>query len=534
MARLLRMTILMGCLLAARDVLAATYYVDYASGSDSNNGTSKTTPWQHAPGMQTCVATCGSAKINAGDSVILKGGVTWPNSSFRWVLPSGSSGNPTYIGVDKTWYAGSSWARPILNPGGQVIANNYNELIYINANTTFDNFEVTGYYWTSASFAGNPFGNGVMIYMGQNNGQTVENLYIHGWTHAGTSTSTNNGVICIFATGGGYNSVAHDNVIVGTDVPGDHSVNVFFNGPATAYNNYIKQVSSAFIVSYGTSYHDNHIEDIGPAYCNVPTAGYCTHENGFEDNGDLDLYFYNNTVTNVTGGLALWIAPNPGHTAYVWNNVVYSIHDNQVIDLAQPVYNATYCSTGESGQGYCNNLGTFVMYNNTVECGDDTTRYDFCGSNWGSTANNAGLVFKNNHFIDNTSASGCASGAVNCTFAASNIVESLSQANAQGYSSGQIFAFIPTSSSGTGSDLLVTGKGENLSTVATGSLASLMNDTAYGIGYNAVFHTVVVPARATNPRPQGTGTSWDSGAYYMSGGAVAPPQGLATTITTVN
>jgi len=88
-------------------------------GNDSNNGTSKTSPWQNAPGMQTCAKLCNSTTINPGDSIILRGGVTWPNASFMWNLPGGATGNPVYVGVDQTWYAGSSWVRPVLAQVGQ-------------------------------------------------------------------------------------------------------------------------------------------------------------------------------------------------------------------------------------------------------------------------------------------------------------------------------------------------------------------------------------------------------------------------------
>ena len=220
--------------------------------------------------MQTCTKTCSSTTIKAGDSIILKGGVTWPNSSFMWNLPTGSTGSPVYVGVDETWYSGSSWTRPILTAGGIVIPNNYNTMFNVPANVTVDNFEITGFYWTTASCTGAPYGDCGVFNAGQRNGQIWKNLYIHGWTHVGTNAATSNGVVNIFSGGGGGDSIAHDNVIVGTDVPGDHSVNAFFNVPAVAYNNYIKQVSSAFIVSYPSSVHDNHIEDIGPAYCNMP------------------------------------------------------------------------------------------------------------------------------------------------------------------------------------------------------------------------------------------------------------------------
>ena len=321
MARLARTTMLLFCTFLAGSAFAATYYVDYSSGSDSNNGTSKTSPWKNAPGMHSCAGVCASTTINPGDSIILKGGVTWPNASFMWNLPGGSSSSPVYVGVDQAWYSGSSWTRPVLSAQGSVVSNNYNTMFNVPSYVTIDNFEITGFYWTTASCSGAPYGDCGIFNAGQRNGQTWENLYIHGWTHAGTNAQTSNGVVDIISTGGGGNSVAHDNVIVGTDVPGDHSVNVFFNGPPIAYNNYIKQVSSAFIVSYATSVHDNHIEDIGPSYCNMPFpqyAGYCSHENGFEDNGDTGLYFYNNTILNVSAGLALWIAPEPGlHRIYL-------------------------------------------------------------------------------------------------------------------------------------------------------------------------------------------------------------------------
>ena len=417
MARLTRILILMASAGFSANLFAATYYVDYSSGSDSNSGISKTSPWQNAPGMQTCSNLCRSTTVNAGDSIILRGGVTWPNASFEWVVPGGSTGNPIYIGVDQTWYTGSSWARPILSPGGAVIGNNYNTMFSMGANTTVDNLEITGFYWTSASCSGAPYGSCGIFNAGQNNGQTWKNLYIHGWTHAGTDATTSNGVINIISTGGGGNSVAHDNVIVGTDVPGDHSVTAFFNGPPIAYNNYIQQVSSAAIVSYATLYHDNYIYDIGPAYCNEPFpqyAGNCTHENGFEDNADNGLYFYNNVVADVSAGLALWIAPNPTYTVTMWNNVIYAIHDNQILDLAPPVYSSTWCAQGRTENSYCSAAGNYIFENNTVECGDDVTQYNGCqlgigviGS--GSIVNS--VLFQNNHFISLTTASGCATGA---------------------------------------------------------------------------------------------------------------------------
>src|ERR1700692_3531533 len=56
-------------LLSGLNAFAAnTYYIDYSSGRYTNNGTAKTTPWQHLPGMAKC-ASGAACKYNpvAGD-----------------------------------------------------------------------------------------------------------------------------------------------------------------------------------------------------------------------------------------------------------------------------------------------------------------------------------------------------------------------------------------------------------------------------------------------------------------------------------
>lgn len=534
MARLARTTMLLFCTFLAGSAFATTYYVDYSSGSDSNNGTSKTTPWKNAPGMQTCKATCSSTTIRPGDSIILRGGVTWPNASFMWNLPVGASGNPVYIGVDQSWYAGGAWARPILNAGGVAISNNYDTMFNVNGWVTFDNFEIKGFFWNNAACSGAPYGDCGFFNVGQHDGGVFENLYVHGWTHAGTDGSTSNGVVDIFAGNGGAHSSVHDSAFDGTEVTGDHSVNVFFGGPPTAYNNWIQQVSSAFIVSnYGVgaaTYYNNHIEDIGPAYCNMPVqqyAGSCTHENAFEDNGDVGLYFYNNTINNVSLGLALWIAPNPGYSAYLWNNVVFGVHDNQIIDVAASIYDSGLCVGGsKTSQGYCSVAGSFVFYNNTIQCGDDTTQYGNKCSYNGGESNQQSAAYINNHFIADVTTGGCGSGYPNCTYT-NNVVLTQAQATAQGYSSTEVpYAFAPPGPDGT----TVTASSTNLTTIANGNsaLLSLLQDTTYDVGYDTANHTVVVTARFTNARP--SSGSWQVGAYYYDAATPTPPSNLTATV----
>jgi hypothetical protein len=144
MSRLLRMTILLGLLLAARSAVAAgncpasggaagyvtCRYVDYSTGSDSNDGLSEAAghPWKHMPGMlgtgpagdsaDGCTGNCASFSPSAGTAIILKGGVVWPATTqpINWGWSGKSSSTEVgygcsgagciYIGVDPAWNKG--------------------------------------------------------------------------------------------------------------------------------------------------------------------------------------------------------------------------------------------------------------------------------------------------------------------------------------------------------------------------------------------------------------------------------------------
>lgn len=190
-------------MLLGSNAFAATYYVDYTNGNDSNNGTSKSTPWKYAPGMYSCANTCNSTVLKPGDSVILKGCVTWHNAAFPWTPKyNGSSGSPIYYGVDQTWWdstvssCSTAWNRPILNPDATDFShgNTYMERLVVVGNmsyNTFDNFEVTNVLHNDGY--GNDevttfdFGGG-----DPNNNNIVENCYVHGWVNPYFAIGTGN------------------------------------------------------------------------------------------------------------------------------------------------------------------------------------------------------------------------------------------------------------------------------------------------------------------------------------------------------
>ena len=124
------------------NAMAATYYIDYDSGADSNNGTSTTTPWKRCPGMTDFA---GSYTHSVGDRFVFKGGVTWPYAALPLTIGySGVSGNPDVYTSDQTWYNGASWTRPTFDAENQLV--DYAAVIYALNKThfTLEYIKITG------------------------------------------------------------------------------------------------------------------------------------------------------------------------------------------------------------------------------------------------------------------------------------------------------------------------------------------------------------------------------------------------------
>ena len=109
--------------------ITSCFYIS-AAGADTNSGTSEATAWLHAPGMPACASICASTTPTAGKGFIFRGGDTWhkasgsPGIGGSWTWgQSGTGGNPIYIGVDPTWFSGSSFARPILSEDNIITAS---------------------------------------------------------------------------------------------------------------------------------------------------------------------------------------------------------------------------------------------------------------------------------------------------------------------------------------------------------------------------------------------------------------------------
>jgi hypothetical protein len=100
------------CALCVRHAFAASYFVDFSAGDDSNTGASTAAPWQHSPADANATGTPAGVTLSPGDVVNFKGGVTyngkvtptWSGTSANWITFQSS---PNW-GVGRAVFDGSN------------------------------------------------------------------------------------------------------------------------------------------------------------------------------------------------------------------------------------------------------------------------------------------------------------------------------------------------------------------------------------------------------------------------------------------
>lgn len=485
MRKLTLLVIFFGLFLCASSASATTYYVDYSSGSDGNNGTSKTTPWKNAPGMAGCSGSCASVSPGAGDSIILKGGVTWPNSAFQWNWSwSGSSGSPVYIGVDQTWFTGSAWARPIMNAQSATLSGN-NNFIQFGSGLSYvviDNLEFTGMFWSGSQ----GYGHTVIINIQDGTHITIENSYFHNWTHGGSGTTDDLNAIQ-GSTNPPYNvgSIITHCIFTGLPNGGD-------SGSATyavpeADHNIVHDLTNGFLVNNNISVHDNTIYNIRASF--DPSV----HENAIESTAGGTNYIYNNVIHD-TIAITIFVGGGTGSSAetdYIFNNVIYNSPPIPVQIDTQPV---------ASGSAY--------IYNNTLDAGSSGgTAIRVVDRGQGPMSV---LDIRNNQYINGVSGNpacygsgssgGCAS--ANSVTDSSNLNMSSATASSQGFTASGTNPYAPLSAS-------------------AGTVKAGANLTSRGI--TPLDSDILNAARPASG-------AWDIGAYFFGGAAAtrpAPPTGIS-------
>jgi hypothetical protein len=469
--------------------MSSTRYVA-ANGNDLNDGGTKSTAWLHAPGMSGCSGNCASYNPAAGDSIILRGGDTWNNQGifFSW---SGSSTASIYIGVDQTWYAGSSWNRPIFTANGTsstqfAFAGNY---------LILDNIEFTGLYFDNPS---NPVH---YIDLRASTHSQITNSYFHGWTHGGTSDNC----MLIYGQSADSTDAVLDSVFDGSDTTGGgNSCYAIYGLPGEIGFNYFNKLPNAY-VGYAWSFHDNLIDYLSLSFDTT------AHGNMFENNtSPANTVIYNNVLRHGSAAgsnVTLWDAATSPNTDYIFNNVIYDTTTANVIDFGAPL-------SGLSGSE--------LFFNNTVECGPDSNPAAICAGGVRQSA-----TMDNNHLVGPSSTGNgntytLAGGSLSEN---DDLAETKTLANSQGYTVTNGFA--PTSPTNP-----TVGTGLNLATTCnaipnSAARSACLQTTTFACAYNSSNHTVSCPAIAPITRPPSG--AWDIGAYEFtsSGGPPPPPTNLS-------
>ncbi|HXN99565.1 MAG TPA: hypothetical protein VN881_10860 [Candidatus Acidoferrales bacterium] len=229
--------------------VTSCFYVA-ANGSDSNDGKSEASghPWLHAPDMPAATGNPAAHTPAPGEGYVFRGGDVWhyfsgtpliglpsgyPHGTngyaWRWTQ-SGTATNPIYIGVDQTWFAGSSWTRPVITEDNPIFTPSAPNPTLLDSTAVascafpsgnldaiaftgptfyiFDNFEFTGMCWNDQTDGGNGTNEHSYIkqFQGGGTGSSPRwffNNYGHGWSH--TRFSCNSITTSALGSGGsGY------------------------------------------------------------------------------------------------------------------------------------------------------------------------------------------------------------------------------------------------------------------------------------------------------------------------------------------
>lgn len=527
------------------------YFIDYASGSDANSGTSESSPWQHSPGMANATSNAASHTPSAGEGWIFKGGVTvdhhaWP-ASVPW---NGTASNPTYMGVDPGWYTGGSWSRPIMNGGGSSGYDTTSHGFFSDeAHHTnwlvVDNIEFTGLYFSgSPSFTSACYICAATQGTGGETNWEVKNVYAHGWSHgsgASDPAGVNGGFISLSANATpGQQSSLHDSIIDGSDSSKDCCEG---SGAAIQYNNYYSyMLDDPYNFGLTTNglviFHDNHItqnspEHIGGAHNN------CFHSyafNGTATGGTILLY------NNFDDCMYQGTAAEPmafelvGATVYAFNNVITAGNPSGIS-------NSSWAS---------NSPGTkFFEFNNTVQAYNAAAT---SGSSCyvGSSYENI-LFFADNFCISNNNDGGSAatftpvagsttyasptfsitcSGSPQSNLGMSQICAPIGNGEGAGsLNFAETYPFAPMDS--TAASTIGTGQNNSVYCAAISAInaaagTACLSDSTLGVSYDTSDHTVTYPYRTPIARP--TITPWRNGAYEFASGQPNPPTALSAIV----
>ena len=351
---------------------ASTYYVDFASGADSNAGTTTASPWQHCPGDASATSVASGTTLLPRDTVVFKGGVQYTGTLT--LTFSGSLGSPiTYDGNSGgTFGVGQAIIDGNGVNGGVITLNSAN---YI----TINYLEIRN--------ATGVNGNGIIDRSGSSH-ITVSNCKIH--------DTGNSSIDAADPHGGGPGGETGGNISTSGGTYWTITGNLLYNSfngcvalwPAsycTINNNEITDKTAwgvRITGGTGNTISNNKFHDI---YWYDWSTGYSIHTDFIFINPEgpavtnTSIYnnlFYNNYVFSDNAGSAVINAECDGadvQNLYIYNNVFFNPHSYMTLEFG-------------SNNG---NLSGVYVYENSI-----WTTSTFC--NIGPNGHTVGIAIENN------------------------------------------------------------------------------------------------------------------------------------------
>jgi len=538
------------------------FYIDFVGGADTNAGTTEGAPLKHTLGMVGCANNCSTlpGSGTTGTGIIFKGGITWDWTIFPWTTRAGSGGTDSfngcagngcyYYGVDKTWFTGGSWTRPIFsggdwsNPGTNTTCfydTNGVSIPFINNSAhkwvIIDSFEFTGMCNTTGT------GGGLKpSYIENTNGSggdflTIENNYFHRWTFPASAVPTK----------GDYSSAAvlsdaHAhwtyNVVDGTDAgptttytsggqgtgspgTGFFSGEGVYSGQLYIDHNVFYNISQALDVAL-SSVHDNYFYNASATSVTGTTHPHISNDGGCS--GNLQITWYNNVIDTVYSGQG-WQPLLGPCTYFMFNNIWTNTNVARLLNWGPTT-------------------STFYGFNNSMECGlDANPPSNVCGA-----LNQATFSFYNSYFITSGFQLECGNGTDPACASWTSSAGTITSATFNGVPGGPVDILTQTkavanilcgSYAGTYQFLpslgcAAIGVGVNETTLCNtitdaAAQAACKKDTSYAVTYDQVNHKPVNSVRVSIARP--SSGAWDVGAYQFSGVIPTAPANLLMGIT---
>lgn len=309
---------------------AQTYYIDYDTGNDANDGLSTVTPWKHHPYMGKWT---GSYTHVPGDRFIFKGGVNWPNECYTWHILAGGTdfGTQDYYGVDRNWYTGVAWTRPIFDADSVELSGGYDVMLLLDLSNApqwimFDSLDFRRLYWNGAK----PYSWVAFVNLSVSANILINSCFFHDWSHGPTGTGTSDALKCIIgANSSPFNPgcLLLNCIFDGENTP--NSSNGLSSGEGTyAYSGDViscqfRNMTSGAIVTgdpAASTYQTVSGCDIGPVYVSFDPGN---HSDGLFNNGGNKFQWYNNYIHDCAVESIFTGNGSGGETSYIWNNVVY-------------------------------------------------------------------------------------------------------------------------------------------------------------------------------------------------------------------